>query len=510
MNIVIVEDEESVQKGMGGMLHKINPDYELIGAASDNQEGMELIRKKRPDLVIIDIDVLQGSGLEILENMRQEGNTCEVILLSGKAEYQSVREAIELGISGYLLKPVEIQELSRAMELVETRLKKKKMEKRRYSLKKVLTVALAGQTGHDEHIEGLLRSNDGFDVKEKLGIFMVWLGNGYKELADIVVNSMKRTGENSRLFKACVLRYPDRRVILTVMYGLKSTEEVTGYLRQNVAAMIENQTNGKSVTGLCFCDGIDKAQKAAVELYGVLDYNMTVGRKVLLEYDKVIEMEIKHFRYPMELESSVKNAFKNRDEKAFAKCCKVLLNEDTVKGCNPKDIKEACMRYCYVLLHITKECGALNEKEQPVQMLFQEIDKAVTVEELRDAMQNFFVRSVAGSEKMPAEEKSILVERAKRLIAEYYNQGITLEEVAEKLSVSGEYLSTRIKKETGETFSEIIRRYRIDKVKELLISTNLKLNQIAVRAGYTNPKYMSKVFKEETGLLPLEYRKRNS
>lgn len=111
---------------------------------------------------------------------------------------------------------------------------------------------------------------------------------------------------------------------------------------------------------------------------------------------------------------------------------------------------------------------------------------------------------------MPAEEKSILVERAKRLIAEYYNQGITLEEVAEKLSVSGEYLSTRIKKETGETFSEIIRRYRIDKVKELLISTNLKLNQIAVRAGYTNPKYMSKVFKEETGLLPLEYRKRNS
>ena len=37
MNIVIVEDEESVQKGMDGMLHKINPDYELIGAASDNQ-----------------------------------------------------------------------------------------------------------------------------------------------------------------------------------------------------------------------------------------------------------------------------------------------------------------------------------------------------------------------------------------------------------------------------------------------------------------------------------------
>ncbi|MEI3219038.1 MAG: hypothetical protein V8S08_04655 [Lachnoclostridium sp.] len=44
------------------MLHMINPDYELIGAASDDQEGMELIRKKRPDLVIIDIDVSGEAG----------------------------------------------------------------------------------------------------------------------------------------------------------------------------------------------------------------------------------------------------------------------------------------------------------------------------------------------------------------------------------------------------------------------------------------------------------------
>ena len=47
----------------------------------------------------------------------------------------------------------------------------------------------------------------------------------------------------------------------------------------------------------------------------------------------------------------------------------------------------------------------------------------------------------------------------------------------------------------------------MDKIKELLVSTNMKLTQIADEAGYTDPKYMSRIFREEEGMLPLEYRK---
>ena len=151
----------------------------------------------------------------------------------------------------------------------------------------------------------------------------------------------------------------------------------------------------------------------------------------------------------------------------------------------------------------------MNVKEQPVQILFQAVEKAVTAEEIKKAFQEFFRGILSDREHVSEGRKSLLVERAKRLIAEYYDQGLTLQEAARKLGVSGGYLSTRIKKETGVTFSEIICTYRIDRVKELLLSTDLKLNQIAEQAGYANPKYMSKVFKEKTGFLPLEYRKKN-
>lgn len=76
-----------------------------------------------------------------------------------------------------------------------------------------------------------------------------------------------------------------------------------------------------------------------------------------------------------------------------------------------------------------------------------------------------------------------------------------------RLFVTEEYLSRQFKKETGKSFSETVRGYRIEKVKKLLLNTHLKLNQIAELAGYSDPKYMSKVFKEEVGVLPNEFRK---
>ena len=102
---------------------------------------------------------------------------------------------------------------------------------------------------------------------------------------------------------------------------------------------------------------------------------------------------------------------------------------------------------------------------------------------------------------------SPLVCKAVQLVRKYYDQGITLEEIAGHLFVSEEYLSTQFKKETGSGFAETVRRYRIDRIKGLLLGTKLKLNQIAELTGYADSKYMSRVFKEETGMLPTEFRK---
>lgn len=132
---------------------------------------------------------------------------------------------------------------------------------------------------------------------------------------------------------------------------------------------------------------------------------------------------------------------------------------------------------------------------------------AASWDQIKRSMEKFFELldlNMQEKEELPV---SVLVQKAQQMIRKYYDQGIALEEVANKLFVSEEYLSAQFKKETGVTFSETIRKLRIEKVKQLLADTHLKLNQIAELAGYSDPKYMSKVFKEEVGMLPNEFRK---
>ena len=148
--------------------------------------------------------------------------------------------------------------------------------------------------------------------------------------------------------------------------------------------------------------------------------------------------------------------------------------------------------------------GEIDETE--IRNLMQQITYAISWKQIEKAIQGL-ERMISYEHKF--EQYSTLIQKAMEIIRKEYDSGITLEEAARQLYVSEEYLSSQFKKETGYNFTETVRKYRIEKIKELLRTTKYKMNQIAGLVGYSDPKYMSKVFKEEEGILPTEYR-RNS
>ena len=173
----------------------------------------------------------------------------------------------------------------------------------------------------------------------------------------------------------------------------------------------------------------------------------------------------------------------------------------------PKDMKECLIRFNMAVINVYKTRNEI-ESELKIQACMQKIGEAMSWGQIRTAMEEFL--SLLNF-KAFSEEKdkafSPLIRRAVQMVRKYYDQGLTLEETAERLFVSEEYLSSQFKKETGAGFTETVRHYRIQRIKGLLLNTQLKLNQIAELTGYTDPKYMSRVFKEEVGVLPSEYRK---
>ena len=128
MKIVIVEDEAAIRKGLAGLLPKISPDYEVAGTAADGREGLELIRREHPALVILDIRMPGMDGMTMLRVLRSEGNPCRAVVLSAYSDFEYAKTAIDLGVESYLLKPVKVRELEDVLRLTQARIRQEEEE----------------------------------------------------------------------------------------------------------------------------------------------------------------------------------------------------------------------------------------------------------------------------------------------------------------------------------------------------------------------------------------------
>jgi len=112
--------------------------------------------------------------------------------------------------------------------------------------------------------------------------------------------------------------------------------------------------------------------------------------------------------------------------------------------------------------------------------------------------------------RYPQHEQSdnLIVRLAKQYVDQHLGENISLAKVAEAIHTSPAHLSRVFCREVGESFSEYMIRNKMERAQQLLRDTNRKVYEIAAGVGYSNPHYFSKLFKERTGVTPLEYRNR--
>lgn len=130
--------------------------------------------------------------------------------------------------------------------------------------------------------------------------------------------------------------------------------------------------------------------------------------------------------------------------------------------------------------------------------------KPITVANLRETLENVENRKETVTDETETEYSScvrVMVET----IHQKYSSHLGLELFAGMFKMSPEYLSTLFAKETGKTFSNYLKEIRMEKAKNLLQETDLKIYEIACRTGYPDQKYFSKVFKEYTGVSAKQY-----
>jgi two-component system response regulator YesN len=111
-----------------------------------------------------------------------------------------------------------------------------------------------------------------------------------------------------------------------------------------------------------------------------------------------------------------------------------------------------------------------------------------------------------GWEKAAEIDSKSPVAQAIEYIRSHYTETITLQQVADHVHVSKNYFSILFKQTTGQNFIDYLINLRIERAKELLMTTELKVYEVAEQSGFNDTKYFSKLFKKVTGVSPVDYR----
>ncbi len=115
--VLVVDDHELVRNGLVALIGR-REDFEIVAEADTAAAAIEAARASRPDLVVMDVRLPDGSGIEATREMRAERPTMRVVMLTGYADEEAVFASIVAGASGYLLKQLQGHELIAALEAV--------------------------------------------------------------------------------------------------------------------------------------------------------------------------------------------------------------------------------------------------------------------------------------------------------------------------------------------------------------------------------------------------------
>lgn len=519
MNILVVVREKEEIKEIENMLQRIVPITEtrldsheeyycqVIGTAGDGKEGYEMIRCECPDLVIADVELPEMNGLEMLEKIRECHNNVKVVFLAGQANFGQARRAIDLGVEGYLVKPLRENELRQAVLRAAEKLKREHMAETVLSIENIFMACLNGQLSAEPDFNMMTKQRFGFSVEDPGAVFAVWLGDSYeeqKEHAKSVIRQSEafRSGRASCVFEARVWK-----LLFVVLYRMGDEEREYTYFQKEIVSKLCQQLMGTVVCIWAKADHIVDLPDVLKHMNSMKDWNLLFDRGELIRQEVIDCQKTVPLKYPVEIENQVRQAVTAKEGEEIKRSYYRLYDYMRRAPHSPGEMKECLIRFNMALLNVYKVQWEI-ESELEIQRCMQAISTAMSWREVRDAMDSFLTAlNFNAFEEKEDNRLSPLVRKAVQIVRKYYDQGITLEEVAGQLFVSEEYLSSQFKKETGSGFTETIRKYRIDRIKELLIGTKLKINQIAELTGYADSKYMSRVFKEETGMLPTEFRK---
>jgi DNA-binding NarL/FixJ family response regulator len=169
--IVVVDDHQMMRQGLCALI-KEQPDFQVLGDAGNGEEGLKLVERLHPDVIVLDMAMPGINGVEVARRVAQNSPKCAVVILSMYAAEGYVREAIEAGAKAYVLKQDSADELVGAI--------REAIAGRHYISRGLTKKAVNSYVGMSSHLGGQYQN---LTARERQVLQMVAGGNTSAEIA---------------------------------------------------------------------------------------------------------------------------------------------------------------------------------------------------------------------------------------------------------------------------------------------------------------------------------------
>ena len=525
--VFLVEDESTIRSTLRDTVPWGQLGYEFVGEATDGEMALPLIGSTHPDVLITDIKMPFMDGLSLSKLVLKEFPNTKIIIISGYDDFEYARQAIEIGVEQYLLKPITkanlmkvLREVKEKIELeqeqrnYQAQFQRDSQEYEQFARRSFMEQVVAGKLSVQQIYEDAGRL--GLELKAQsycIALFSA-MGETYSDTdarvrEDLLGHFMKHP-------EYLLLRWNLTTYMLLIM-GEKN--RMDSYIQSCIAAI----TNRYSVY-----DG-QKSWYAAV--------GMTAGRLSQLPecYEDVSRLWAYRYIQPdthVLTSETVKTPdagtansdLENFDVNKFNQ--EILL--EIMRSAAPEeipniisefllDISEAVRSqpFCHYVMLSTRftaiqfvtSLGVKQEKLLEDVTCQDLMEQTVEMQDLRRYMSEFLMQAVKIRIARSANQyKDILGRAVDYIDAHFTDDSLSLNMVAKEVNISANYLSAVFSQEMKSTFVEYVTSKRMAKAKELLRTTDKHSGEIALEVGYKDPHYFSFLFKKTQGLTTREYR----
>ncbi|HIW74919.1 MAG TPA: response regulator [Firmicutes bacterium] len=453
--VLLADDETSVTDSLRRSVDWAGMDLEVAAVVQSGEEAMAVMEDMPIDIVITDIRMANTDGLSLCQKISKMERNIQTIIISGFAEFSYAQRAISYGAVGYCLKPLEYDEIRRVLLRAVHQLKK-----------------AASPPDCDDLLDALQNADES-ELLSALATFGLTADAYFAAVSagrEVLPPLPKGKGVSLRLG-----------------YKQAAYISVRPFSDASIRAFMEKeQEGGFSYTRTpCPVSALPRMVK---------DLHNSAFQFFIRPEQQIVTERTEDRSAPVL--RKIANAAALGDSRKIGE----LL--DSLHGPAGQGFT---LHSAWRLYNIVSSCSAFSAEGfedvySPEQLVFQFHRFSALLDALRAGIL---------PDGPPQDQDGLSNSRflqMMRYIDSHYDQGLTLNQLAEEMNLNANYLSQVFKKETGKTFLKYITDLRIEKAKKLLDSKNYSISEVASRLGFSDYFYFLKTFKRVTGLTPKQYK----